>query len=142
MGAGLDDTGTKLETPERRRYVQGLSRVRPSSQVVMRSDVVPLECIKRCFAPVLAAGGAKRAILFGSYARGEADEYSDVDLVIIKETGLPFLDRDTDFQGLFEATRKALQILVYTPDEFERMRAGGNPFILNVIKDGVVIYEA
>jgi predicted nucleotidyltransferase len=108
----------------------------------MQSDILSLESIKLSFAPVLEAGRAKRAILFGSYARGEADEYSDVDLVIIKETGLPFLDRYTDFQGLFEATRKALQILVYTPEEFDDMRARGNPFILNVIEDGVVIYEA
>ena len=108
----------------------------------MRSDILSLEYIKGSFAPVLKAGGAERAIIFGSYARGEADEYSDVDLVIIKETGLSFLDRYTDFQGLFEATRKALQILVYTPEEFDDMRARGNPFILNVIKDGIVIYEA
>ena len=103
--------------------------------------ILSLEKIRGSFAPVLKAGGAKRAIVFGSYARGEADEYSDVDLVIIKETALPFLDRYTDFQQLFQVTRKALQILVYTPDEFEGMKARGNTFILNVIKDGVVIYE-
>jgi predicted nucleotidyltransferase len=108
----------------------------------MQSDILSLESIKRSFAPILKAGGAKGAIVFGSYARGEADEYSDVDLVVIKETALPFLDRYTDFQGLFEVTRKALQILVYTPDEFADMRARGNPFILNVIEDGIVIYEA
>jgi predicted nucleotidyltransferase len=108
----------------------------------MQSDILSLESIKRSFAPVLAAGGAKRAIVFGSYARGEADEYSDVDLVIIKETDLPFLDRYTDFQQLFQVTRKALQILVYTPDEFDSMRDRENPFILNVIEDGIVIYEA
>ncbi len=108
----------------------------------MLNDISSLEDIKLSFAPVLKAGGAVRGIIFGSYARREADEYSDVDLVIIKETAIPFLDRYTDFQGLFRATPKALQILVYTPEEFDDMQARGNPFILNVIEDGVVIYEA
>ena len=94
------------------------------------------------FCPVLQAGGADRAIVFGSYARGEADEYSDIDLSIIKETELPFLDRYTDFEDLFLVAPKALQIVVYRPCEFEAMRDGGNPLVLNVIKDGVVIYEA
>lgn len=108
----------------------------------MPGKILSLEQLSTSFAPVLEAGGAQRAILFGSYARGEADEYSDVDVVIIKETALPFLDRYTDFHHLFLAIRKALQVLVYTPEEFDDMRARGNPFILNVIKDGVVIYEA
>jgi predicted nucleotidyltransferase len=34
----------------------------------------------------------ERIYLFGSAARGESDELSDVDLVIIKETEDPFLD--------------------------------------------------
>ncbi len=103
---------------------------------------VSLEEIKRSFAAVLEKGGAQRAIIFGSYARGEADEYSDIDLVIIKNTETPFLDRYRDFDGLFSVMPNALEILVYTQEEFESMRDGGNPFILNVVEDGIVIYEA
>ena len=103
---------------------------------------VSLEEIKRSFAAVLETGGAQRAIIFGSYARGEADEYSDIDLVIIKDTETPFLDRYRDFDGLFSVMPKALEVLVYTQGEFESMRDGGNPFILNVVEDGIVIYEA
>jgi predicted nucleotidyltransferase len=35
----------------------------------------------------------ERVILFGSAARGEADAYSDMDIVVIKETSERFLDR-------------------------------------------------
>ena len=108
----------------------------------MTKSKVSLEKIKGSFTPVLEAGGAQRAIIFGSYARGEADEYSDIDLVIIKDTEIPFLDRYKDFDGLFRVMPKALEILVYTAEEFENMREGGNPFILNVVEDGIVIYEA
>ena len=107
----------------------------------MPDEKVSLEDVSSSFAPVLEAGGAKRAIIFGSYARGEANWYSDIDLVIIKETGLPFLDRYLEFKYLFQVTPAALQILVYTPEEFNRMQEDGNPFVSNVIADGIVIYE-
>ena len=99
-----------------------------------------MENIRVAFVPVLEGGRAERAIILGSYARDEADEYSGVDLVIIKKTDLPFLDRYTDFNSLFRVTPKALQVLVYTPEEFDSMRDTGNPFINDVIKDGVAIY--
>jgi uncharacterized protein len=35
----------------------------------------------------------EKVILFGSFAEGEVQEWSDIDLVIIKETTLPFLQR-------------------------------------------------
>ena len=35
----------------------------------------------------------KQIILFGSYCTGEVKEWSDLDLVIVKETQAPFLDR-------------------------------------------------
>ena len=35
----------------------------------------------------------QRILLFGSLATGETEEWSDIDLVIVKETTLKFLDR-------------------------------------------------
>ena len=52
----------------------------------MPGEAPPLEDIRGSFAPVLEEGGAKRAIIFGSYTRGNAGEYGDMDLLIIKET--------------------------------------------------------
>jgi hypothetical protein len=100
----------------------------------MRSRLLSSPCWKR----------EERSGLLSSApnARGEADEYSDIDLVIIKDTEIPFPDRYTDFKGLFRVTRKALQILVYAQKEFDDMREQGNPFISEVVKDGIVIYEA
>ncbi len=40
--------------------------------------------IKRAFTPIAKEYGLKRAYIFGSYARGEAREDSDVDLLIEK----------------------------------------------------------
>ena len=44
--------------------------------------IYTVEQIRRIAAPIAAAYGVKSMRLFGSYARGEANENSDVDLLI------------------------------------------------------------
>lgn len=82
----------------------------------------------------------ERIILFGSHARRDADEYSDLDLVVIKETEERFLDR---LKRVYEIMQPdfALDILVYTPQEFADMLEKGNPFLERVLEEGVIIYE-
>jgi predicted nucleotidyltransferase len=81
----------------------------------------------------------ERIILFGSRARGEADQYSDYDLVVIKHTDRPFLERLKDMVPYLAAFDRPAEILVYTPDEFERMRETGLGWMIH--KEGIVLYE-
>ena len=76
--------------------------------------------------------------MFGSTARGEADEWSDLDLVVVAETETAFFDRFRDFGDLYEIWPR-LDLLVYTPAEFERMVEEENPFLLRVLDEGVDI---
>ncbi len=82
----------------------------------------------------------EKVIPFGSRARGEDDPCSDIDLVIIKETEQRFLDRIASVYEVLQPAR-AIDVLVYTPDELERMRQEGNPFIEKVLQEGMVVYE-
>ena len=34
-----------------------------------------------------------------------------------------------------------LEPLVYTPEEFEKMKENENPFILNVLEEGIILYK-
>jgi predicted nucleotidyltransferase len=52
----------------------------------------------------LLSDDPERIYLFGSPARGEADDLSDVDLVIIKQTTEPFWDRLREVTRLFSRT--------------------------------------
>ena len=76
--------------------------------------------------------------MFGSVARGEADEWSDLDLIVIADTDKTFFERFRDFDGLYEVWPR-LDLLVYTSAEFERMVDEGNPFLLRVIEEGVEV---
>jgi predicted nucleotidyltransferase len=58
--------------------------------------------------------------LSGSRFRLSASFWSDIDVVIVKETTKPFPDRPLEFVGLFDLG-VAVDILVYTPDEIRRL---------------------
>jgi len=88
----------------------------------------------RCYQP-------QRVILFGSAARSEADADSDLDVLVIKDTPEPFVQRPEIMAKLCPPGVHA-DILVYTPDELQRMVEDGNPFIRRALKEGRVLYEA
>jgi uncharacterized protein len=98
-----------------------------------------LDALKARLAPHLQR--AQTAIVFGSVARGDADEWSDLDLLIVAHTSRPFLERYLDFEGIYDVWPR-LDLLVYTPEEFEEMQAQGRPFVAHVVTEGVVIHEA
>ena len=82
----------------------------------------------------------QKIILFGSVARGETDEFSDVDLIVIKETEERFFQRLLDVAAYLPRD-VAIDALVYTPGEIEAMVKAGNPFIQQALEEGRVLYE-
>ena len=82
-----------------------------------------------------------RIILFGSAARREANESSDLDFVVVKTTTQPFLDRLKE-AALLCTVPGAIDLLVYTPEEWQELQEQGSPFAERVMKEGRVVYEA
>jgi len=70
----------------------------------------------------------EKVILFGSMATGNVGEWSDLDLAVIKNTPLRFVERSVEVALLCQAP-VGVDYLVYTPDEFAEMTADNNPFI-------------
>ncbi|HCW51709.1 MAG TPA: hypothetical protein DGR79_06550 [Clostridiales bacterium] len=84
--------------------------------------------------------GIQKALLFGSAARGDVTESSDIDLILIKDTEARFLDRLEEALAALEP-RVDLDVLVYTPEEFEEL-VRTRPFFERALKEGRVLYEA
>ena len=80
----------------------------------------------------------ERAILFGSYAEGRRDLFTDLDILIVTRSSLAFVARTAEMYQYLSPAVDA-DLLVYTPDELERNRDRG--FIAQVLQKGVVIYE-
>ena len=87
----------------------------------------------------LAGTGVVRGVLFGSFARGDADALSDVDLVLIEPTTLPMVERGLRHMPLFRLG-VGVDLLVYTPEEYERLKREGNSLVERVEREGVTIY--
>ena len=85
-----------------------------------------------------------RGILFGSYARGEAEEESDLDLILVSESfrGLNYLERinqllDLEWK-LIDALDKPFDLLFYSPEEWEKE---DSPIIRIAKEDGIEVYS-
>lgn len=81
-----------------------------------------------------------KIILFGSYCTGQMSEWSDLDMVIVKSTQAPFLDRTRQVLALLKP-RAGVDVLVYTPQEFEQLSRERTFLRQEILAKGKVIYE-
>ena len=79
-------------------------------------------------------------IVFGSVARNECGERSDLDLVVVQHTDRAFTDRVEEVYQLV-LPRVDVDVLVYTPEEFEELKRD-RPFGRRLAAEGRVVYEA
>ena len=90
----------------------------------------------------LKAYEPEQIVLFGSLARGDASEHSDIDLIVIKDTDLPRQERRSECEAhLPKMLEVGVDVIVYTPGEVERMIDRRSPFLAAAFTDGVVVYD-
>ncbi len=82
----------------------------------------------------------EKVILFGSFARGTRKEWADLDVVVVQKTDLPFIQRTRKVLEEFEP-EVALDILVYTPEEFAELTNSRPFFREEILAKGKVLYE-
>jgi uncharacterized protein len=83
----------------------------------------------------------EKIILFGSYASGNYDSDSDLDLIIIKKTSLPKHKRGLQIRRLFYRQLIPMDLKIYTPEEFERELNNRYSFLHNAIINSKILYE-
>jgi len=84
----------------------------------------------------------EKIILFGSLAKGEIHQGTDIDLFIIKRD-VPELgvDRIRQLDTIIKY-RLATDFIVYKPEELEQRLKLGDPFVKSILQEGKVLYDA
>jgi predicted nucleotidyltransferase len=82
----------------------------------------------------------RRVVVFGSMARGDPSAQRDLYLLILQATEQRFLDRLDQIYRLL-VPQVACDILVYTPEEFERLQKE-SPFVARVVREARMLHAA
>lgn len=98
-----------------------------------------IAAVKRYLAALPAVGiHARRAVLFGSFARGQGGEYSDIDLVVIA----PEFDGSREIsliEALWQATISDNRIEPVPCGEREWDTDGSRPILEIARREGIII---
>lgn len=81
----------------------------------------------------------EKILLFGSWACGEATRRSDIDLFMIWKCDVGPLDRIGKVLETLSDAPRAIDAIVYTPEEL--LRCQHRPFIAQLLREGKVLYE-
>jgi predicted nucleotidyltransferase len=84
----------------------------------------------------------QKIVLFGSRARGDQQEDSDYDLLIIAPSNEPRWRRTIPLYQLLAGMGVPKDIVWWTPDEVAEWEAVKSHFINVALRQGVVLYEA
>jgi len=82
----------------------------------------------------------EKIILFGSLLDDTVHEFSDIDLLIIKETSKRPIDRIIEVAQIINPSL-GVDLFVYTPKEIEMLIAEKYTFFTDIFKKGKILYE-
>ncbi len=83
-----------------------------------------------------------KIILFGSHARGTADRDSDVDLLIVMDVEGSKREQAVQIDLALSDRTFPLDLIVVTPDEFEKYRDVVGHILYPAVREGKVVYNA
>ncbi len=83
----------------------------------------------------------EKIILFGSYARENFNDDSDLDLIIIKNSKLPRHKRGLEVRRLFYGLTIPMDLKIYTPIEYDQELQNKYSFLFSVMKESKILYE-
>lgn len=84
----------------------------------------------------------EKIILFGSYARGQAGPDSDVDLLVVMPVHGSRRDAQLQVRLALHDIRLPKDVIVVTPDQFERQRNIPGTIVRPALLEGKMLYAA
>ena len=109
------------------------------------TDQLAADALDEMVRMIVAEADPEQVLLFGSRARGDHREYSDVDLIVVEaEPFGPGRSRYREINRLRRALPSrefGVDILVYSLDEVEYWRDSINHVLARALREGRVLYE-
>jgi len=99
------------------------------------------EALPKAIRGVVQGLQPQKIVLFGSYATGKATPNSDVDLLVVMDSFASYLERYLAVSRLLRPRPFLVDIIVRTPGEMAQSVAAGDPFIVEILTQGIVLYE-
>lgn len=84
----------------------------------------------------------KQVFLFGSYAYGEPNQDSDIDLlVVVPHSDKPSHRRATEAYRALRGILVPTDVIVLTEEEIERKQTVRSSLVSQVLREGILLYE-
>lgn len=108
----------------------------------MNRDTENRAVIQEIVQRLVAGYAPEKIILFGSYAYGQPDADSDIDLLIIKATQERFFERLDTVRRVATGTHPhtPFEPIVLTPEEVEQRLKVEDQFLTEILQKGEVLY--
>jgi predicted nucleotidyltransferase len=113
----------------------------------MASSVTPLwaptsDRLRAAVERLVAAARPKQIILFGSHARGDADDHSDVDLLVVEPAVADRYEEMIRLNRALKGLVMPVDLLVVSEQEFEHRSATPGTVEHTARREGRVLYAA
>jgi predicted nucleotidyltransferase len=82
-----------------------------------------------------------KVILFGSYARGQAQDASDLDLLVVEDEVPNLAEEYGRLRGAIGPVEAGVDLLIYPLHEFERRQNWQTSPVFDAVRRGQVLYE-
>lgn len=113
-------------------YQSSGNNIKSSPKLIQKLNDA-IQIINECFE-------LKEVYIFGSFAKGTEQKGDAVDLFVIANTEIPFIERMEIINDLFGQGHIRAEVIVYTPDEFKIKMDMEDSFIAEIMEYGIKIY--
>jgi len=110
------------------------------TQPITRADIESV--IDEAARRLVEAAHPKTIILFGSYARGDFDRGSDLDLLVILANVANRFDEMVRLQSVLRGLRMPIDIVVYSANQVEERQHLRGTMLYHALTEGRVLYDA
>lgn len=102
--------------------------------------MIPKEKINEVVKRIVSNVNPKKIILFGSYAEGNADNDSDLDILVVKDMNIPRYKRSREIRKHLRGIKVPVDLVVYTQEEINKWKNNKHAFISKILENGEVLY--